>query len=94
MSILSFHTTKLFHTLEGKAIVTNDLKLKKRVELYLRLNFYPLISRITSCPPHPSATPGHLPVAEMLNRRVLGLPMYSELELTEVDRICKIMKGE
>lgn len=35
ISILSFHATKLFHTIEGGAIITNDDKLAKKVG-YLR----------------------------------------------------------
>ena len=195
MSILSFHATKLFHTLEGGAIVTNDRKLKERVDflknfgfadevtvvapginakmnefqacfgllqleeidtqiqkrktivhyyreslqgipgvilipdkkavrhnyqyfpvlidkkqlgrsrddvynqlksqdIYSRRYFYPLISRVPSYRHLPSAAPGHLPVAEKLSRQVLCLPLYGELELTDVNRICKIVKGE
>lgn len=195
LSILSFHATKLFHTLEGGAIVTNDPKLKKRVDflknfgfadevtvvapginakmnefqacfgllqleeldaqiqkrktivhyyreslagmpgvtlipdmkavrhnyqyfpvlidkkqlgrsrddvynqlksqdIYSRRYFYPLISQIPSYRHLPSAAPGHLPVAERLSRQVLCLPLYGELQLTDVDRICKIVKGE
>lgn len=35
LSVLSFHATKVFTTLEGGAIVTNDPKLKKRID-YLK----------------------------------------------------------
>ncbi len=35
LSILSFHATKVFTTLEGGAIVTNDEKLKRRID-YLK----------------------------------------------------------
>lgn len=33
ISTLSFHATKLFHTGEGGAIITNDAKLAKKIEL-------------------------------------------------------------
>jgi dTDP-4-amino-4,6-dideoxygalactose transaminase len=195
ISILSFHATKLFHTLEGGAIVTNDEKLKKRVdflknfgfadevtvvapginakmneiqacfgllqleeidaqiekrkhivhhyrrslegvpgltlipdmegvhhnyqyfpilidqtaagksrddiynrlksrEIYSRRYFYPLISRIPSYRHLSSAAPGNLPVAEKISRQVLCLPLYGELELCDVDRICSILKED
>ncbi len=32
LSVLSFHATKVFTTLEGGAIITNDPKLKKRID--------------------------------------------------------------
>ena len=32
LSVLSFHATKVFTTLEGGAIITNDAKLKKRID--------------------------------------------------------------
>lgn len=35
LSVLSFHATKIFTTMEGGAIVTNDEKLKKRID-YLK----------------------------------------------------------
>ncbi|NIM15416.1 MAG: DegT/DnrJ/EryC1/StrS family aminotransferase, partial [Candidatus Aminicenantes bacterium] len=42
----------------------------------------------------PSASPGHLPVAEKLSQQILCLPLYGELELTDVDRICEIVKKQ
>lgn len=33
ISIMSFHSTKLFHTIEGGAIITNDDKIAKKVRL-------------------------------------------------------------
>jgi len=35
ISTLSFHATKLFHTIEGGAIVTNDDKLAEQAKLYI-----------------------------------------------------------
>jgi len=34
ISTLSFHATKLYHTIEGGAIITNDDKLAKKIDLY------------------------------------------------------------
>ncbi len=38
-SILSFHATKVFNTLEGGAIVTRSLYLKKQLDLYRNFGF-------------------------------------------------------
>lgn len=39
MSVLSFHATKLFNTLEGGAIITNDEAVKKRVDFLKNFGF-------------------------------------------------------
>jgi dTDP-4-amino-4,6-dideoxygalactose transaminase len=39
MSILSFHATKVFNTMEGGAIVTNDDKMKKRIDYLKNFGF-------------------------------------------------------
>lgn len=39
LSILSFHATKTFNTVEGGAIVTNDEKLKKRIDYLKNFGF-------------------------------------------------------
>ncbi len=39
MSILSFHATKVFNTIEGGAIITNDIKLKKRIDFLKNFGF-------------------------------------------------------
>ncbi len=35
VSTLSFHATKVFHTVEGGAVVTNNSKLAKKIRLYI-----------------------------------------------------------
>lgn len=35
ISVMSFHATKLFHTIEGGAIITNDDKLAKKIRLLI-----------------------------------------------------------
>ncbi len=35
ISTVSFHATKLFHTIEGGAIITNDDKLAEKIKLYM-----------------------------------------------------------
>jgi len=39
MSVLSFHATKVFSTIEGGAIITNDEKLKKRIDYLKNFGF-------------------------------------------------------
>ncbi len=39
LSVLSFHATKIFTTMEGGAIVTNDEKLKKRIDYLKNFGF-------------------------------------------------------
>ncbi len=39
LSVLSFHATKTFNTIEGGAIVTNDKKLKKRIDYLKNFGF-------------------------------------------------------
>jgi len=39
LSILSFHATKIFNTFEGGAIVTNDDKLKQRIDFLKNFGF-------------------------------------------------------
>lgn len=39
LSVLSFHATKIFTTMEGGAIVTNDAKLKKRIDYIKNFGF-------------------------------------------------------
>ena len=39
LSVLSFHATKIFTTMEGGAIVTNDAKVKKRIDYLKNFGF-------------------------------------------------------
>lgn len=39
LSMLSFHATKVFNTLEGGALITNDETLKKRIDLLRNFGF-------------------------------------------------------
>lgn len=40
ISICSFHATKLFHTIEGGCIITNDEKVSQKLELIKRFGHY------------------------------------------------------
>ena len=39
LSMLSFHATKCFNTFEGGALITNDIKLKKRIDFLKNFGF-------------------------------------------------------
>lgn len=58
-------------------------------EIYPRKYFYPLANHV-SCVTERFYV-GKTPVAEYISERVLTLPMYAELPLEEVDRICNII---
>ena len=38
--------------------------------------------------------PGYTPIAEDISRRVLTLPLYADLELADVEQICRILRRE
>ena len=39
LSILSFHATKVFTTIEGGAIISNNLELKEKIDKYIKFGF-------------------------------------------------------
>lgn len=78
-------------------LVEDDYPLT-RDELYLKLKgngihprryFYPLISEFPMYRGLPSARRGNLPVATDAANKILCLPIYSELELSQVEVIAK-----
>lgn len=58
--------------------------------IYARKYFYPLTNHINCI--LEVAEQGNTPVAEYLSNRVLTLPMYADLEKTDVIRICNIIR--
>ena len=72
-----------------------------RDELYARLRsenilarkyFYPLLSQVPEYSKLPSASLNNLTVAAKCAGEILCLPIYAELGLDDVDRICGIIK--
>lgn len=63
----------------------------KKNNIYGRRYFYPLISQFPTYHSLESAQPGKMPIAEKITEQVICLPIYSELEVIEVKRICEIM---
>ena len=62
--------------------------------IYSRKYFYPLTnnfqcyqSNLTS-----NCTPNHTPIAQYISERILTLPLYADLQLDDVDRICDVIK--
>ncbi len=65
----------------------------KKHNIYGRRYFYPLISQFPTYRGLQSAQPEKLPVAEKISEEVICLPIYPDLDLTEVDRIVNILKN-
>jgi dTDP-4-amino-4,6-dideoxygalactose transaminase len=59
----------------------------KKQNIFCRRYFYPLISQFPTYKGLESAQPGRLPVAEHIASRVLCLPLYPELEQTDLASI-------
>jgi len=63
----------------------------QRHDIFGRRYFYPLISEFAMYRHLPSASAANLPVATAASRRVICLPLYPELEHSEVHRICELI---
>ncbi len=58
-----------------------------------RKYFYPITNNFECYKDLKSAVPDLTPIAKYLGDRVLTLPLYADLSLTDVDRICNIVLG-
>lgn len=65
----------------------------KEHQVYGRRYFYPLISQFPTYKGLPSAAPANLPVAERRARQIYCLPLYPNLELSDVERICTLVRS-
>lgn len=63
----------------------------KKENIFSRKYFYPITSKFQSYKDY--TYPQNTPVAEYIAERVLTLPLYANLELEEVDRICNLIKN-
>ncbi|WP_165024551.1 DegT/DnrJ/EryC1/StrS family aminotransferase [Dysgonomonas sp. ZJ279] len=91
------------HTYAYYPILVNTLEYGiSRDDLYYKLQehdiigrryFYPLISDFPTYRGLPSAKTDNLPVATKAAKEVICLPIYPELELSDVERICSIIKS-
>lgn len=71
---------EVFKRLEAKGIIA-------------RKYFYPITNSFDCYRGLPGFDPAATPVADYIARRVLTLPLYAELSLEDVDRICDIVLG-
>lgn len=62
-----------------------------RQDIIARKYFYPITNSVEAYANLPTAGAAKTPVAAYIADRVLTLPMYSDLALEDVDRICEII---
>lgn len=65
----------------------------KKLNIFTRRYFYPLISQIPLYRNLPSARSENLPIAEKIAQQILCLPLYPALSNREVTTICRIIKA-
>jgi dTDP-4-amino-4,6-dideoxygalactose transaminase len=65
----------------------------KKQNIFARRYFYPLISQFPTYRGLLSSSPDNLPVAEQVAQGILCLPLYSELEISVIDKICTTIEG-
>jgi len=63
----------------------------KRQGIHGRRYFYPLISQFPTYSGLGSAQPGKMPIAERVTKQILCLPIYPDLDIAVVKRICRII---
>lgn len=63
----------------------------KKYDIIARKYFYPLINEMECYKPFKTADVNKTPIAKHIADRVLTLPMYADLSLEDVDRICDII---
>jgi dTDP-4-amino-4,6-dideoxygalactose transaminase len=68
-------------------------KRLREYNIYARKYFYPLCSDYPCYRNLPSADPANLPVAKKVVSEVLCLPLYGELAIASVEKICEIMRS-
>ena len=65
----------------------------KNFNVYTRKYFHPLCSEFTCYRQLSSSSSANLPVANVIAKQVLSLPMYGELTEDDVRKICAILKS-
>jgi dTDP-4-amino-4,6-dideoxygalactose transaminase len=66
----------------------------KKHNIFGRRYFYPLISQFPTYRGLESAQPGKMPIAESVTEKVICLPIYPDLNLSFIDKICKIVENK
>ncbi|SFL45339.1 DegT/DnrJ/EryC1/StrS family aminotransferase [Pelosinus propionicus] len=64
-----------------------------KYNVFTRKYFYPLCSEYTCYRHLPSSSMVNLPVAHKVVQEVLSMPLYGELTVNEVEKICDILKS-
>lgn len=62
-------------------------------DIFPRRYFYPLISQFPMYSSYPSALPSNLPVATAISERIICLPLYPDLEESDVRRIADVIQA-
>lgn len=63
----------------------------KTNDIVARKYFYPITNSLECYKDYPTAGAGKTPIAQYIGDRVLTLPLYADLSLGDVDRICDII---
>lgn len=63
----------------------------KKYNIFTRKYFYPLCSDYACYKHLPSANSANLPVANVVAKQVLSLPLYGNLTTDDIERICAIL---
>jgi len=67
-------------------------KRLKGYNIYTRKYFYPLCSQFQCYRHYPSSSPKNLPVAEKISKKVLSFPLYGDLQIEDIHKICNIVQ--
>ena len=62
----------------------------QKYNIYSRKYFYPLTNNFQCY--QSNLTSNHTPIAQYISERILTLPLYADLQLDDVDRICDVIK--
>lgn len=65
----------------------------REYNIFTRRYFFPLCSEYPCYRHIPSATPSNLPVANKIAQDVLCMPLYGDLSVKDIERICNILKS-
>jgi dTDP-4-amino-4,6-dideoxygalactose transaminase len=65
----------------------------KKYNVFTRKYFYPLCSEYTCYKHLPSSDPSNLPVAHGIANSALSMPFYGALKISDVEKICTILKN-
>lgn len=66
----------------------------KKNNIFTRRYFYPLICQFPTYRNLESSQPGRMPVAERITEEVLCLPLYPDLDNSDIEEICSLIKSQ